>query len=190
MTALNNILVVLLFLLVIAITLFVLQHYKVFSFTIFPETWFYVDEQLSDHLGSESSSVPPPPPTVDPTPPTTDEIVPVVPPPPPRPKYLGCYRDAGWIENPLGRVLPVYGGVKNLAGCNDVAKTAGSKYFGLQFFEENAGTAIDTAQCWIDGQNRNPYDRDGKLNETECPVLGTADYGRGGSWTNAIYETI
>jgi len=206
MTALNNILIVLLFLLVIAIVLFALQHYGVISFKVFPDTWFYIDGQLSNHLGDGESTAQPPavqPPTiqppstvppVDPTPPTTDEVFhpPSLGPPlviSSGPKYLGCYNDTV-SEDRSKRVFPTFVGVMNLNNCNAEAKKVGSKYFGLQYLVDQGGVLLDTAQCWIDGQNTNRYDRDGKTAETNCPILGKATYARGGPSVNAVYETI
>lgn len=121
-------------------------------------------------------------PTFDPNPQTTDQV---------NPEYMGCYRDKGWEGNP--RVFPTFAGILNAAACNEKAKAIGSKYFGLQFFEDGSGTPglgvnFDTAQCWIGGNN--PYDRDGAVEEAACPPNPIDGKPRGVGWTNAVFKTV
>lgn len=125
------------------------------------------------------------------TPATLAPLIPVV------PKYMGCYADSSWAGSGKNRVFPVHSGVVNLAKCNEIAKKVGSTLFGMQFYEDgsenpNMGTNYDTAQCWVNDPNKlpNPYDRDGKLTDASCPILGTANYRRGGPWVNAVYSTV
>jgi hypothetical protein len=77
--------------------------------------------------------------------------------------YQGCFRDSG--DRALPGRLP---NVNSVAQCASLAKQAGMKNFGLQYYGE----------CWVG--NNSDWDRYGRLSDQGCGALGSA-------WNNQVY---
>lgn len=218
MTGLETILIVLLILVVIGIILFMLDYYRVLSLGVFPETWFYLRDELKNELTNTDpsassgaspnipSSLPPDPapPTndqvvtpaePDPTPPTNDQVVtPAPPPPPPKPKYIGCYGDLPWQPKP-GRRSDV--NVANRTNDDRALPIFGGEPRTIAECNEEAkkrGSKYFGMQDY-GGDKAQCWLSSPTRNydidgaSTSCDIVSTGDaLGRG--WTNAIYEAI
>lgn len=110
----------------------------------------------------------------------SDPVPPVIIPPtivviPTSPIYIGCYKDTS------SRALPTDAGVTTFDNCAELAKKAGSSYFGLQYAE---GSSIKgQAHCFYGGSNYSKY---GSTNT--CTAKDTSGNILGSSWSNAVYK--
>lgn len=90
------------------------------------------------------------------------------------PMYMGCFKDTSV------RALPIMTGPITFEKCRDVAKAAGSKYFGLQWPE---GSKNGTAQCFY---GNGYYDKYGS--STACVLSDGSGRKIGGVWANSVYS--
>ena len=109
-----------------------------------------------------------PPLVVTPTP------TPVITTPAPTYRYVGCYKDteARDLSTRLADGI-------ELSACYNKAKTAGMKYFGLQYYDKSRAS-----ECW----GGNSFGKFGQ--STNACLKDTAGNSVGGDWQNAVYEVL
>lgn len=90
------------------------------------------------------------------------------------PMYMGCFKDTSV------RALPIMTGPTTFEKCRDIARDAGSRYFGLQWPE---GSKSGTAQCFY---GIGYYDKYGR--STACVKKDSSGNLLGGVWANSIYS--
>ncbi len=106
------------------------------------------------------------------------------------PEYIGCYHD-----NTNPRPLRDYQERKTVAECNDIAKTANSPYFGMQYWQSDSQNDLPgrRAECW--------YQKDSTLvSATRHGEVSPGSYNYctrgadglilGAEYSNAIYKTF
>ena len=102
-----------------------------------------------------------------------------------KPNYKGCYTDNVNNQRVFNQVVEH----QTLAQCNTLAKTAGSPYFGMQYWPKSGGaSAMDTAECWF--QKGSTLQSSQSQGSSSTCVIGTGGYNIGGGNTNAVYQTV
>ena len=94
--------------------------------------------------------------------------------------YLGCYNDKE------ARALPNTLDGQNLTQCANIAKQAGSPYFGLQY--GNAGSGV--GQCWFGNASTTlAQAQQYGANPSGCANMANPPgSAMGGAWVNALYQ--
>lgn len=94
-------------------------------------------------------------------------------------KYIGCYKDS---PNKIEKIMQDKDITTTIKTCNDLAKIAGSKYFGIQNWEKG-----DFASCSF-GDQKLTLDNIKKIGiSSDCIISNNNYYGK--TPANAIYET-
>jgi hypothetical protein len=96
----------------------------------------------------------------------------------PAPKYLGCYKDT------QTRAMSITPGVTTWDACATAAKSAGAKYFGMQWPEGSPGTG--KANCFYTTSTDPVYQRYGT--STNCNIRDNGGNALGGVWSNSVYQ--
>jgi hypothetical protein len=107
------------------------------------------------------------------------------------PKYIGCYTD----QNGGNRVLSQFSDHKTVSQCNDIAKAAGSAYFGMQYWQTNYGDGKPgtMAQCWYQpGSTLTSATIQAAVSSSSSNYckLGTGGLMLGDANSNAVYQTF
>jgi hypothetical protein len=94
--------------------------------------------------------------------------------PAPTYRYVGCYKDTEARDLPTRLANGI-----DLGACYNKAKTAGMKYFGLQYYDKSRAS-----ECW----GGNSFGKFGQ--STNACLKDTAGNSVGGGWQNAVYEVL
>jgi len=94
--------------------------------------------------------------------------------------YLGCYNDKDT------RALPSTVDSQNLTQCANIAKQAGSPYFGLQYGDAGSGVG----QCWFGSASTTlAQAQQYGANPSGCANMANPPgSAMGGAWVNALYQ--
>lgn len=104
----------------------------------------------------------------------------------PTPTYVGCFAD-GIVDNARQFSTKANENL-NVSQCNAIAKTAGSPYFGLQFWEGAGSTIGNVGECWY-GNSSTTLSKLESLGPAVCDK-GTDGNMIGEGLANAIYNTV
>jgi hypothetical protein len=95
--------------------------------------------------------------------------------------HLGCYKDKSI------RLLQRYGGILTARECYQLAVSAGSPFFGMQFWQAT-GKLGYTAHCWY-GYSSTTLTSATNYGKTSGCSAGADGNFLGGIWANSVYST-